>query len=403
MNVLQLESMNQDYVWRNPFPQSKQMIRPILMTFEKETKELNLRTFNLLKNSIDKLQSFHMVCFESVKIEVEFDVEITALDGKAVSHITETGSNAVCNACGAKPTEMNNVLNLNNGKFSVKKLLGIQSGLTVLHNYMRFFDLFQHLGQRIHAPTFFFQARSDAQKEEVSSQKLRIQNELWVKLGLRVDVPKSGGSGNTNTGNTMRKVFESLEIYSEITGVNLELMKRVRTALCATVSQLPINITKFKEYNEETFRLYVKLYEKYPLPASCHKFLIHGWEIVQNFQLPILFYGEEGQEHCNKWYKHYRLLHARKNSRASTMEDVFMRCIDQSDPVIALQILKERSKSKKKKCLPSEVYELLDINEEDYVENAEEDCVPDDTELEFFMDYIDGLSDTELESLKEND
>jgi len=38
-------------------------------------------------------------------------------------------------------------------------------------------------------------------------------------MGLLVDMPKTGGSGSTNDGNTARRAFNSPKRFSKITGI----------------------------------------------------------------------------------------------------------------------------------------------------------------------------------------
>lgn len=71
------------------------------------------------------------------------------------------------------------------------------------------------------------------------------------------------------------------------------------------------------------------------MPTSVHKVLIHGKEIIQFLLLPIGQMSEEAQESCNKYIKNYRENFARKFSRAKNLEDVFLRLLVNSDPIIS--------------------------------------------------------------------
>jgi len=48
-----------------------------------------------------------------------------------------------------------------------------------------------------------------------------------------------------------------------------------------------INYQKFDDYAKETARLFVHLYPWFYLPASVHKVLIHGGDIIRAALLPI--------------------------------------------------------------------------------------------------------------------
>ena len=58
-----------------------------------------------------------------------------------------------------------------------------------------------------------------------------MQEEFKTKLGILVDFPKMSGSGTSNDGNTSRRAFEKKEIFSCITGVDLEPIKRIHKIL----------------------------------------------------------------------------------------------------------------------------------------------------------------------------
>lgn len=121
-----------------------------------------------------------------------------------------------------------------------------------------------------------------------------IQNKFKSELGLLVDIVLQGkkitkqfiitcnfflcwiGKGTTNDGNTARRFFKNCEKSSEITGVNLNLIKRFGTILKSMASGYEININAFQQYTMDTAKLYVKLYPWYYMPASVHKIWMHG-------------------------------------------------------------------------------------------------------------------------------
>lgn len=92
-----------------------------------------------------------------------------------------------------------------------------------------------------------------------------------------------------------------------------------------------IDVTKFRIYADETANLYTSLYNWYNMPASVHKVLIHGAEIINFFNLPIGFYSEEAQEARNKDFREHQ---SRKSSRENTNEDIIHWLLITSDPLI---------------------------------------------------------------------
>ena len=75
-----------------------------------------------------------------------------------------------------------------------------------------------------------------------------------------------------------------------------ELMKKFKTIPKCISSQYQINLDKFEKYRFDTAKHYMSKYPWYPMPATVHKVLIHGRQIVESIVLPIGYFGEEGSE-----------------------------------------------------------------------------------------------------------
>lgn len=71
--------------------------------------------------------------------------------------------------------------------------------------------------------------------------------------------------------------------------------------------------------------------------------------------------GEEASGGRKKDYKRFRLDYSRKCSRLATIEDVFNRIMDTSDPIISTLNLNSRIQKKQYKVIPKEVIQLLDV------------------------------------------
>ena len=78
--------------------------------------------------------------------------------------------------------------------------------------------------------------------------------------------------------------------------------------------------------------------------ASLHKILCHSKNIIMTLPLSPGFFGEEGAESCNKYYRQNRRYHSRKCSRKSNLLDVFNRALDSSDPIVSSAKLDVRMK-----------------------------------------------------------
>lgn len=71
-----------------------------------------------------------------------------------------------------------------------------------------------------------------------------------------MDIPKAG-FGNTNDGNTSRRVFAEPEVSARITGIDVNLIRKFKVILEAISSGFTINVNKFSSYLTETAHLYV--------------------------------------------------------------------------------------------------------------------------------------------------
>ena len=97
------------------------------------------------------------------------------------------------------------------------------------------------------------------------------------------------------------------------------------TVLQVISSPYRIDIEKFQLYTQETAKYFVTHYGWYCMPASVHKLLIHGAEIIKHALLPIGQLSEEAQETKHKDFKKCRNNNTRKCSRQASNEDTFKR------------------------------------------------------------------------------
>lgn len=95
------------------------------------------------------------------------------------------------------------------------------------------------------------------------------------------------GTGNTNDDNTARRFFKNPEKSAEITGIDFTLLKRFGNILSVIASGREINPITFDEYALATATLFVHLYPWYYMPASVHKILIHGADVIKFAIWPI--------------------------------------------------------------------------------------------------------------------
>lgn len=178
------------------------------------------------------------------------------VDGKVCNAVTETSSAQRCYICNLTSKDFNNldkVLSM-----QVIDPSRLQFGLSVLHAWIRFFECVLHLGYKL--PIKQWQARGQENKVIVADTKKQIQERFKSEIGLTVDKPKPG-FGSSNDGNTARRFFNNPELASDITDVDVELIKRFKTILETIASGFKINTEKYRAFALETAQLFV---DKYP-------------------------------------------------------------------------------------------------------------------------------------------
>lgn len=211
-------------------------------------------------------------------------------------------------------------------------------------------------------------------------QKKNIITKFRQQTGLLVDTVRQG-SGNSNDGNTARRFFKNPKQASEITGVNQALIYRFSVILQAISCGYSVNTEKFRKYAFETAELFVKLYEWYNMPASVHKILIHGADVMETLLLPIGLLSEEALEARHKECRYFRQHNARKTSRKNNVEDLLHALLLTSDMVIS----SKRPLPKKKLCnLMKDVQDLLNLPE---VQPSSNSTIPDEVNSDSDSDY----------------
>lgn len=251
----------------------------------------------------------------------------TMVDAKVCNSATSTTSTMRCYICGKTSKEFNDLK-----KTNVETPEALKFGLSILHARIRFFESILHMSYKL--PIKKWQARSNEDKKIVKETKERIQKVFRQKTGLIVDIPKTG-FGNSNTGNSSRRFFADPEAASEITGIDVNLIRRLKIILEAISSGHKIDEIKFAEFTRETAELYVNLYGWHPMTPTLHKVLVHGTTVIKHAILPIGQLSEEAAEARNKHFRSYRQDFSRKFSRELCNKDVLNRLLLTSDPFLS--------------------------------------------------------------------
>ena len=126
----------------------------------------------------------------------------------------------MCYICKANPKSMNDILNVSNWNNEHESLF---LGISPLHSWIRVFECIIHIANRLDLKKWRILKKNNEENIFLKRKKMN-QNMFREKIGLLIYIPKSGGSGTTNAGNT---ALNNYRIFSEITGIDLKLIKRL--------------------------------------------------------------------------------------------------------------------------------------------------------------------------------
>lgn len=347
---LRLTAVDGSVVWNNSTPSSPRFCRPISLEFCKETKSKLKDVEQCVGGQIASLRPLR-----DPAATVHYHLAMTMIDTKVVNALTDTSSQS-CSMCGARPSMFNDV-----EAVSARPVNNTSYGLSILHTWIRVFEAVLHIAYRLCLQQPTHQVRKPDDKQTVQITKADVQQRLQAALGLRVDEPRSGGSGNSNDGNTARRAFKSPKEFAACTGVSEDLIRRLLIILEAVSCTEPLSAPALEAFCMETARLYVSLYPWYPMPPTLHRLLLHSAVVVEETILPIGAMSEEAAEALHKVVRRFRQHHTRKDSRIHTMSDLFHRLLVTSDPVISNLRQPERraARCRRRGLLQPQVYALL--------------------------------------------
>lgn len=344
-----------EIIWQNPCPSSTSYCRPLKFILAKESTELTISETNKVKDQISKLLPTTLL-IDNSEIVISHKLVLTMVDGKVCNSLTNTLSAQRCYICGATPKEMNK--EMGNYEADAERF---SFGLSTLHAWIRCFECLLHISYRLTLKEKKWTVKNDDDKKEMKLRKNKIQSQFKKDMGLIVDMPKAGGSGTSNDGNTARRFFANAALSSRITGIELCLIENLGFLLQAISSGHEINLEKFEKLALKTRKIYLEHYSWYYMPVTLHKILMHGSEIIKNALLPIGQLSEEAQEARNKDCRRYREHNTRKCGRVATNTDLLNMLLITSDPLINSLRKKPRKKISKH---PKEVLDLFVHSEE---------------------------------------
>ena len=217
---------------------------------------------------------------------------------------------------------------------AAQPVTSLQYGLSTLHCWIRCFDCLLHLSYRL--------PEAQDSKEHRQQRQTEVKEAFRFRMGLRVDEPRAGGSGNSNDGNTARRAFRSPADFAACTGVDEQLISRINTILQAVSCFHRLHTTALTTYCQQKAERYVRLYSRRHMSTTLHKLLAHSAAVVDSCHLPIGVMSEEAAEAANKRLRPYRIRHTRKDSRLHTMSDLLGYMMVASDPLVSSLGLQRR-------------------------------------------------------------
>lgn len=198
----------------------------------------------------------------------------------------------------------------------------------------------------------------------IQERKLYIQQEMKRNFGVRVDYVLQG-KGTSNTGNVAKKCLKDPILLAKVLQLNEKFVQNLSTILLLfAIKNSRVDMPKLKELCVKTNAMFYKLYPWARMRPSVHKFLLHGCDIADKFQLPQAYYAEDALEHLHKATKNAVINNSRQTSNTDRLNDTFQHILSQSDPLISLLGLEKRLKLKKKQLIPNHALEFI-INQED--------------------------------------
>ena len=205
------------------------------------------------------------------------------MDVKAKNAATGNKSTLCCFLCNATSSVFNDLDTLAT-KFPTKEENLVYGSICDLHAWMRAFDAINSLSDKLIAKKW---RPGKDQKDTVESRK-NIRNAAYKdQMNLLVDAARSGGVGNSNTGNTARRAFQDEATFAQITGVDQGLIHDIHTLLIGINVDIPLNLEKFRAKGYATAKKWVELYPWYHMPVTLHQLFIHAWESIPQSSLPL--------------------------------------------------------------------------------------------------------------------
>lgn len=326
LRLVRDDDSSKKIVWENPRSSSPKFCRIIKFLYKKETQALIKRECEAVESQIQELV-LTIVELDEMTISIKHELILSMIDGKVCNVLSENKSTQTCFICKATSKEMNSQVITREPNPAMYRF-----GISSLHAYIRTMECLLNITYRMNICQW--QVRGQENKDIFKKKKEEVKAK-FKEVGLIIDKVKPG-FGTSNDGNTARTFFHEYKETARITELDETLLSRLGTILAAIASGYDIDPGKFNTYCSETRDLYISLYSWYNMPATLHKILVHGADIMRHSVIPIGQMSEEASEAKNKEIRKVRLGHTLKTSRARTNFDLIKYMLVSSDPYISL-------------------------------------------------------------------
>ena len=339
-------------LWENSEPNSPLICMPLVFMFEKETEDLIQCEEGKLRAQIENLQDLSVsvvghqakFCLKANAVKVYS----TMWDGKSCTAIAKTflprekklASNT-CHICLATPKDMNHA-DVWKRPLAIPEM--IEYSCTAMHMWIRAMEFLVSMSVKTQLHNQFAGEDGQGKVPALTSKhgeliKGGIQARFWTFLSLRLYVVHAGHGGTSNNGNTARNFFKKDPVRTaSILEIDVKIVNLF--AMLLDMFNNPDTKPSSVEYEEKAKELFGLLTSpplgKFSLSQSVHRFLCHGRQFIDCFEMPIGALSESALEARNKYNRRAREFHARKTSMKDNVHDVFNYLLCTSDAYMFL-------------------------------------------------------------------
>ncbi|KAJ8674730.1 hypothetical protein QAD02_010516 [Eretmocerus hayati] len=341
VNVISIQGESPDgtiYEWKHPKPQSRRMVRPLRIKFEKEDDENTITEYDRVSDEVSRLNNHTFILSNGKSVNVNFRLFKTLFDGKCINAINRNKYTLRCAVCWKVTKDFGD----SKADLSANEET-LYFGLGLLHVVIKVFEYLLHLAYR-NIPELQIWDIPEALKKYYNESQAHFKELMWKRFDCNVDLVLQG-KGTSNTGKIAMRCLMQPEKLASTLNLDEKFVKNVSDSLRLFRCKQAVNYDELEKLMRAEHARHFVLYPWAKMSPSMHRFLWHGCGIGRKFPLPMIYFSEDGSEASNKYFRKDMVEHARQCDRTSRILDVFHRATDMSDPKFALMTL---SKNKKK-------------------------------------------------------